>query len=221
MPAPRLSQMPLGTGREALGLDWVVEENINELGQRPDLFPAPQVSRFAATSRAALQTSRELRAARIAGGFRRRCHGDLHLRNICLMDGRPTLFDCLEFNEALATTDVLYDLAFLLMDLEQRGLKGFANRMLNRYILLANDIDGLRLMPLFLAQRAAIRAKVSASAEKTQSDPSRRAESRQEAQRYFAAALAYLTPRPAVACWPSAACREVGRPPSPGGSHPC
>ena len=52
----------------------------------------------------------------------RRCHGDLHLRNICLVDGQPTLFDCLEFSDALASIDILYDLAFLLMDLEHRGL---------------------------------------------------------------------------------------------------
>ena len=56
---------------------------------------------------------------RRAEGKVRRCHGDLHLRNICLLDGKPTLFDCLEFSDALASIDVLYDLAFLLMDLEQ------------------------------------------------------------------------------------------------------
>ncbi len=184
-----------GAKDKTTGLDWVVEESIDELGQRPDLFPAPEVSRFAAASQEALRSSRDLRQARNAAGFRRRCHGDLHLRNICLVDGRPMLFDCLEFNEALATTDVLYDLAFLLMDLEQRGLKSPANRVLNRYIFLANDIEGLRLMPLFLAQRAAIRAKVAASAQEAQSDPARRDECRKEAQRYFAAALAYLTPK--------------------------
>jgi hypothetical protein len=51
----------------------------------------------------------------------RRCHGDLHLRNICVVDGRPVLFDCIEFSEAIASVDVLYDLAFLLMDLDHRG----------------------------------------------------------------------------------------------------
>ena len=62
------------------------------------------------------------RKSRRAAGKVRRCHGDLHLRNICLIDGEPTLFDCLEFSEALASIDILYDLAFLLMDLEHRGL---------------------------------------------------------------------------------------------------
>ena len=67
-------------------------------------------------------------------GFARRCHGDLHLRNIVLIDGEPTLFDAVEFSDAIASGDVLYDLAFLLMDLEERGLRASANRLFNRYL---------------------------------------------------------------------------------------
>ena len=73
----------------------------------------------------------------------RRCHGDLILRNICLIDGVPTLFDCLEFNEALATIDVLYDLAFLLMDLWHRDQREFANLVYNRYLDECDEADGL------------------------------------------------------------------------------
>jgi aminoglycoside phosphotransferase family enzyme len=101
---------------------------------------------------------------RRADGKVRRCHGDLHLRNVCLFEGRPTLFDCLEFSDELATVDVLYDLAFLLMDLEHRGLADFANRVLNRYLDLTGEDDGLAAMPLFLSMRAAIRAHVTAAA---------------------------------------------------------
>ena len=86
---------------------------------------------------------------RRAAGKVRRCHGDLHLGNICLVDGRPTLFDCLEFSEALASIDVLYDLAFLLMDLEHRELAHLANRVLNRYLDRTEEDDGLAAMPLF------------------------------------------------------------------------
>ena len=93
----------------------------------------------------------------------RHCHGDLHLRNICLFDGKPTLFDCLEFDDALASIDVLYDLAFLLMDLEHRGLVNSANRVFNRYLDRAEEDDGLAAVPLFLSLRAAIRAHVTAS----------------------------------------------------------
>src|SRR5215469_1728776 len=87
---------------------------------------------------------------RRAQGKVRRCHGDLHLRNICLLDGKPTLFDCLEFSEALGCIDVLYDLAFLLMDLEHRGLTDFANLVLNRYLDVTDEDDGLPVMPAFL-----------------------------------------------------------------------
>jgi uncharacterized protein len=94
---------------------------------------------------------------RRAEGKVRRCHGDLHLRNICLLDGKPTLLDCLEFSDALASIDVLYDLAFLLMDLLHRRLVEFANIVLNRYLDLTDEDDGLAAMPLFLSLRASAR----------------------------------------------------------------
>ena len=56
-------------------------------------------------------------------GHVRRCHGDLHLDNVFLFNGKPTLFDAIEFEDAFACIDVLYDLAFLLMDLERHGAR--------------------------------------------------------------------------------------------------
>ena len=67
-------------------------------------------------------------------GFIRRIHGDLHLGNIVLIDGAPVLFDAIEFSAIIASGDVLYDLAFLLMDLLERGLPQAANIVLNRYL---------------------------------------------------------------------------------------
>ena len=93
----------------------------------------------------------------------RLCHGDLHLGNICVVDGKPLLFDCIEFSEDIASIDVLYDLAFLLMDLDHRGRRDFANLVLNRYLDLTGEDDGLAAMPLFLALRALIRAHVTAT----------------------------------------------------------
>jgi hypothetical protein len=93
----------------------------------------------------------------------RRCHGDLHLRNICMLDGEPRLFDCIEFNDALATTDVLYDLAFLLMDLWHRDLGPFANLAANRYVDAAGLDEDFVLLPFFMAVRAAVRAHVTAT----------------------------------------------------------
>jgi len=100
------------------------------------------------------------RAGRVRHG-----HGDLHLANIALIDGEPVLFDCIEFSSELATVDILYDLAFLLMDLWYRGLKTQANQIANRYLDIApQGASGYTLLPLFISVRAAIRAHVRAAA---------------------------------------------------------
>lgn len=102
-----------------------------------------------------------LLAARAAGGFVRECHGDLHLANICLWEGRPLLFDCIEFNDDFRTIDTLADVAFLFMDLTDRGLTGAAWRSLNRYLETTGDYAGLPAIPLFVAYRAHVRAKIA------------------------------------------------------------
>ena len=97
-------------------------------------------------------------------GFVRRIHGDLHLGNIVLIDGKPVLFDAIEFSDVIASGDVLYDLAFLLMDLLERGLAPAANVVLNRYLAQTRrveDLDALAALPFFLSMRAAIRARVT------------------------------------------------------------
>jgi uncharacterized protein len=93
----------------------------------------------------------------------RLCHGDLHLRNLCLIDGAPRLFDCIDFNDRIATVDVLYDLAFLVMDLWHRGLKDHASLVANRYADAAGEAEGFALLPFFVALRAAVRAHVTAT----------------------------------------------------------
>jgi hypothetical protein len=138
----------------------------------------------------------ELLDRRRAAGKVRHCHGDLHLRNICLLDEKPTLFDCLEFDEALASIDVLYDLAFLVMDLEHRGLRHFANRVLNRYLDRTEEDEGLAAMPLFLSLRAAIRAHVTATALEHAADAGAGAKMACEARRYLDLAGRFLQPQP-------------------------
>ena len=95
-------------------------------------------------------------------GYVRRCHGDLHLANIVLIDRKPVLFDAIEFDATMASTDVLYDLAFPLMDLVRYGRQAAANALLNRYLALtaSENLDALATLPLFLSLRAAIRAHV-------------------------------------------------------------
>jgi len=181
-------------GGGSAGLAAVIAENEDELAERPDLFPEPEAQRFAAAARRALDAVRDLLDRRLAEGYVRRCHGDLHLRNVFVEDGRPTIFDAIEFNDAIACIDVLYDLAFLLMDLEHRGLRPFANLVLNRYLQCRDDLAGLATMPIFLATRAAVRAKVSVSMANSQSDANKAARLQREAVGYFEAARAYLAP---------------------------
>lgn len=134
--------------------------------------------------------------ARRAAGKVRHCHGDLHLRNICLLDGEPTLFDCLEFSNELASIDILYDIAFLVMDLEHRGLATLANRLFNRYLDKSGEDGGLRATPLFLSLRAGIRAHVTATALADVAQPGKQGELAAEARAYLDLALALLEPRP-------------------------
>ncbi len=100
---------------------------------------------------------------RARSGRVRRCHGDLHLGNIVRIEGRPVPFDAIEFNEDIASIDVLYDIAFTLMDLLTRGLDPLANALMNRYLARTGDYRGLPLLPLYLSMRAAVRAMVAAS----------------------------------------------------------
>ncbi|MGI9520361.1 MAG: AAA family ATPase [Hyphomicrobiaceae bacterium] len=112
-------------------------------------------------TRRELSEKRSLLELRSRTGYVRRCHGDLHLGNIVELDGQPTLFDCLEFSEELASIDTFYDIAFVLMDLCHRCRRDLAQRLLNCYLDQTLDDDGCALLPLFLAVRAIIRAKVA------------------------------------------------------------
>ena len=151
------------------GMTWVIQGNAAGFAEFGSACLDPSAS-----SRVADDSCRELdeRAAlldrRRESGFVRQCHGDLHLRNIVLLDGRPTLFDGVEFNDEISCTDVLYDLAFLLMDLWRRRLPRHANAVWSRYLAETDDLAGVPLLPLFLSCRAAVRAKTSATAAQLQ-----------------------------------------------------
>jgi aminoglycoside phosphotransferase family enzyme/predicted kinase len=123
---------------------------------------AAAIDRLAACTWDHLARVRALLERRAGLGLVRRCHGDLHLANIALVNGRPLLFDAIEFDPAIATTDVLYDLAFTLMDLIHFGNRAASNTVFNHYLAGMPDenLDGLAALPLFLSIRAAIRAHV-------------------------------------------------------------
>jgi aminoglycoside phosphotransferase family enzyme/adenylate kinase family enzyme len=177
---------------------WIVDDNIEELAAMPETFGEAAVKALKHLSEHALANCATLLDERRAAGFVRHCHGDLHLRNILLWNGRPTLFDCLEFDENLACTDVLYDLAFLLMDLEHRGRRDFANLAINRYLQRAGDLGGLAAMPLFKSCRAAVRAKVEASGAAVQRDQTLADGMRVAARDYLSLATAFLAPHAPV-----------------------
>lgn len=117
---------------------------------------------------AMLRSWTEREHARLAGefearkrdGFVRECHGDLHLGNIALLEGAPTLFDCIEFNAAFRWIDVMNEVAFLVMDLEEHRLPKLAFRFLNNYLEVTGDYAGLRVLRFYSVYRALIRAKV-------------------------------------------------------------
>jgi uncharacterized protein len=161
-----------------------------------DTFDAAAVQRFGERTAGTLEHAKAILNERAAAGFVRRCHGDLHLNNIVLWRGRPVLFDAIEFDEELATIDTLYDLAFLLMDLDKRGQRGVANQVLNRYLWRSGaelDLHGLAALPLFLGLSAAIRAMVTAERAQ-QEGAGAGVRDRQRARDYLQAANAYLAP---------------------------
>jgi aminoglycoside phosphotransferase family enzyme/predicted kinase len=147
-------------------LSEIIAQNEADLTAEPDLFSLEQVRALGSATRDALDRVTPLLQARERAGLVRRCHGDLHLGNIVLIDGIPVVFDALEFNDRIATGDVYYDLAFLLMDLIDRELHAAANIVFNRYLTETrriHDLDALAALPLFMSIRAAIRAKVNAA----------------------------------------------------------
>lgn len=142
----------------------VADDVIRSLQGAPDLIAPDRVETLSRGAGIAFRSAARVLDFRAQIGMVRRCHGDLHLGNIVDIGGTPVPFDALEFDEELATTDVLYDLAFLLMDLDERGRRAVANRLLNQYLASAGstaNFYGLAALPLFLACRAAIRAMVT------------------------------------------------------------
>ncbi len=156
---------------------------------------AAAIDRLDAASHDHLTRLQPLLGQRAEQGFVRRCHGDLHLANIALVNRQPLLFDAIEFDPVISTTDILYDLAFTLMDMVHFGQEAAANTLFNRYLAGASEEnqDGLGLLPLFLSMRAAIRAHVLF----TKSEQATGDEAVwQEAKRYFDLAGRLVTPKP-------------------------
>jgi aminoglycoside phosphotransferase family enzyme/predicted kinase len=182
----------------AEAMAYVIGSNAQHLRRLAPVLGAERVEALLAATDAEFERRRALLDARGAAGQLRRCHGDLHLGNILEEDCRAVLFDCIEFNDALSEIDVLYDIAFLLMDLCFRGQLGGANRVLNGYLDEAGRsfgeamLEGLGVLPFFMSVRASVRAHVCAH----NGDP-------EAARAYLEAALRHLA-------WPRPELRAVG-----------
>jgi hypothetical protein len=166
---------------------------MREQGERLDVAASETL---AAKMPEALEPYIDLVARRVEAGAIRRCHGDMHLRNIVLIDGKPVPFDAIEFSERIANIDVLYDLSFALMDLCERKLQPLANRLLNEWIWRIAELpsaphhEALALLPMFLSRRASIRAFVDAQAAAVGNGDTTRARD------YQRVALSFLEPAP-------------------------
>ncbi len=173
-----------------------VAADIRQMREQGDRLDPAVSEAMAQALPAALEPFAALVARRVEAGAVRRCHGDLHLRNIVLIDGQPVPFDAIEFSERIANIDVLYDLAFALMDLCERKLGPLANRLLNEWLWRIAELPGapheeaLALLPHFLSRRAAVRAFVDASSAALVGKIS------EGARTYQSAALAFLRPAP-------------------------
>lgn len=167
--------------------------DINEAGfATSHVFPPEEIAHLAKAFRAAWQGHASLMDSREERDKVRLCHGDLHLRNLFMSAAGPRMFDCIDFNDQIATVDVLYDLAFLLMDLWHRGFPDFANIVMNRYLDRTGDDNGYALLPFFMAVRAAVRAHVTGTQIEEAGDAN--GGLTQSARRYFDFAAELLKP---------------------------
>ncbi len=176
----------------------VLQELDLELEKMAANFPAGDLTQFRSKGMHEYERVENLLSERGENGYIRRCHGDLHLRNILLDNDRPVPFDALEFNERFATIDVLYDLAFLLMDLDHRDLRVQQNIVLNEYMLhaTAEGVCGLKLLPLFMFCRAGIKAMTNAQGVLLTQPNIRSAFN--ESKTYLHSALSYICQRKPV-----------------------
>ncbi|WP_295138235.1 bifunctional aminoglycoside phosphotransferase/ATP-binding protein [uncultured Reyranella sp.] len=173
-----------------------VAADVRQMREAGDRLDPPTSEALAEAMPRSLEPFLDLVARRVAAGAIRRCHGDLHLRNIVALNGQPVPFDAIEFSDKIANIDVLYDLAFALMDLARQGLGALANRLLNEWLWRVDELEGasheeaLALLPMFLARRAAIRAYVDSAVTAVSGADNA------PARAYQKAALAFLQPAP-------------------------
>ena len=185
---------PFGTADAVLA---PMLENLRQVRDRvvdPDLIT--RMDRLTAWTMARWQALKPVIEQRRVDGWVRECHGDLHRANIALVDGEPLFFDGIEFNPSLRWIDTASELAFLIMDLEEAGELGLANRLLNRYLALGGDFGALSVLDFYKCYRAMVRAKVLAiRLRQADLDGAEVAADRLACERYLSLAESYTRPR--------------------------
>jgi uncharacterized protein len=151
---------PFGTPE---ALHRPAEDNFRQIRRElPEGAAGAQLGRLEEWTRDEYERLQPHLLARKREGCIRECHGDMHSGNMVLLEGQVVVFDCLEFNEALRWIDVMSEVAFVVMDFEDRGHAGLARLFLNAYLEAAGDYSGLRVLRYYLVYRALVRAKVTA-----------------------------------------------------------
>ena len=181
-------------GGGAFGFAANMFDTIEELKTAKGCVTIPQLGRLGVSLSAHMTHYAERLNRRLDEGKVLQGHGDLHLGNIALVDGRPTLFDCIEFDDRIGAIDQGYDFAFLWMDLDRLGLRDLAWASFHRYLEQTGDYEIAHLLPLFLSTRALVRAKTGAAAAKLEGELAAITHERDRAHAYADAAEHYLDP---------------------------
>jgi uncharacterized protein len=137
--------------------------NLLECSEAADVFAAAgSVLALRSPLQRELAAAAAPMAARRDGGRIRECHGDLHARNIVRLGGRLVAFDCLEYEPAFRWIDVADEVAFLSSDLTARGRPLHAHAFVGGYLEQSGDFCACRVLRLYEAHRALVRAKIAA-----------------------------------------------------------
>jgi len=173
-----------------------VKENFQQIRTRvKNVSILQSLDKLEEWSRTTSKSLQQLFTARKANGFIRECHGDLHLRNIAWVDDKPLLFDCIEFSPILRWIDVISDVAFLVMDLQDRKQPEMAQRFLNKYLEFTGDYTALPILRYYLTYRAMVRAKIDViRANQDGISSSEKSEAEEDFHQYLQLALQYIQP---------------------------
>jgi len=178
-----------------------ITSSLDSAASHPDSIEPTLIEDIEQRAAERIRALREVFAQRITQGHIRDCHGDLHPGNIALHQGRPMIFDCIEFSLEYRAIDTLSDAAFLAMDLDAHGRADLAFRFLSRYLEHSGDYEAMPLLALFLSYRAAVRGKVACLlAEDASISEAVKSSKLAEAAHYFTFASAYLSKPAQPAC---------------------